>query len=104
MPESIIFVIVAIFSEVFAYFLIKKHKYSLIHSYHRMRVKKEDLNVYSEQVGRGISVFGFGAILSAALSFAKIEFSIAFMVFLLFFIVGMAVIIRAQKKYNGGVF
>lgn len=104
MLGNVIIVMVGILCGVFAYMLINKHRVSLIHSYHYTNVKKEDLPAYSEQLGKGLSLISLGAIPAALALFIELKISFVFLAFCVFFIMGLFVIVKAQKKYNEKIY
>lgn len=85
-------------------FLIwKKEKITLIHSYHYTKVKEEDKKAYTQQMGKGVIIIGIGMILTGGIDYVT-ETAYGWIFFILCFIIGFVFIIRAQKKYNGGLF
>ena len=80
----------------------KKQKVSLIHDYHYKNVKKEDIPCYSRLIGIGIIIIGAG--IGAAGIMNLFELSLWWIPLLAGFIAGLAVMNRAQKKYNGSWF
>ena len=81
--------------------LWKKQKVTILHDYHYQHVKKEDIPAYAKQMGVGLILVGAGICLTGLLNLAS---SPLWWIPLLAGIVsGLAVIYRAQKKYNGSV-
>ena len=82
--------------------LWKKQKVSLVHDYNCRNVREEDIPAYTRQVGQGLIVIGAGLLVTGVLDmFCSplwwIPFSAGFLL-------GMILIGKAQKKYNGSVF
>ena len=83
---------------------------SMLHSYHRKRVKEEDLKPFSKLVGIGTIIIGLG------LTIAGVFFTVFYItktdlfnllgniVLGLGFIVGLIINFYAMKKYNKGIF
>lgn len=81
--------------------LWKKQRVSLLHDYHYKNVKKEDLPAYCRQMGVGILLVGAGIILTGILNLARS--SLWWVSLTAGIALGIAVLYRAQKKYNGSV-
>ncbi|MBO4297171.1 MAG: DUF3784 domain-containing protein [Clostridia bacterium] len=82
--------------------LWRKQKVSILHDYHYKNVKKEDIPAYARRMGIGLIVVGAGICLTGLLCLA--ESSLWWIPLLAGFILGIAVMFRAQKKYNGSLF
>lgn len=81
----------------------KKRKIGLIHDYHRVNVRPEDVGAYTKRVGIALILLGVATAATGVVNFATRTFwgGIAFAVgFLVFFVI----MHRAQKKYNGSWF
>ena len=82
---------------------------STLHSYHRARVKEEDIIPFGKMVGLGTITVGAGVILFGILSMLgdllAIEWLIiaATVVMIAAIVVGMGITFAAMKKYNGGI-
>ena len=81
--------------------LWKKRMVSLLHDYHYKNVSEEDMPAYTRQMGAGLVIIGAGIIITGLCDIAGSRFwwvsltaGIA---------IGLAVILRAQKRYNGSV-
>ena len=86
---------------------INRGEIFLIHDYHQKNVKEEEKTAYGKDFSKGM--FGLAASLIAsgivALFGESKEFMIASLVILfLGFAISFAVLLRVQKKYNGGLF
>ena len=79
----------------------KKQKISLLHDYHYRNVKKEDIPAYARQIGIGLIITGAGIFFTGLLDFAGSSFW--WVAMMTGFILGLAIIYKAQKKYNGSV-
>lgn len=81
----------------------KKEQITLIHAYHYKRVAEKDKKAYTERMGKAVVLVGIGIILTAAAELAtgKVYSWAAFAVC---FVWAFAIILKAQKKYNGGLF
>lgn len=85
-------------------FLIwKKQKVSLIHDYHHKNVKEEDLGDYTRLFGIGMIVIGEGVLITGVINFVFTT-QIGWFIFAVSFIIGMTILNKAQKKYNGSLF
>ncbi len=81
----------------------KKQKIALIHFYHYTKVKEKDKKAYTTLVGKGLIIIGTGCIFTGVFDYTLkstggwIGFGVAFFY-------GLSIILKAQKKYNGGLF
>ena len=81
----------------------KKEQITLIHDYHYSKVSVQDKKPYTEQMGKACIIMGIGMLLTGIVDFiTKTPFG--WVCFITFFIFGMTMMVRAQKKYNGGIF
>ena len=78
-----------------------RQRADLLHDYHYRNVKPEDLPAYTRQVGAGLAVLGAALIAAGLLLPVRLWLCLAVMA--LGFAAGLAVVFRAQKKYNGGI-
>ena len=78
-----------------------KQKVSILHDYHYKYVKKADIPAYSKQMGIGLVIIGAGIILTGVLNLLYSKFW--WIPLVAGFVIGLVVIYRAQKKYNGSV-
>ena len=83
---------------------------SLLHSYHRKRVKPEDVIPFGKRIGLGtiivgssISVCG-GLELTSMLIERKFITYVGYGILVVGFVIGICIIIYALKKYNKGIF
>ena len=78
-----------------------KQKISILHDYHYKHVKKADIPAYTRQVGIGLIIVGAGIVLTGILN---LFYSPLWWIPLTAgFVIGLAVLYKAQKKYNGSV-
>ena len=83
--------------------LIYRGKTELIHDYHRTRVT--DKAGYGKAFGKTLAVIAIAMALSGGIAlFGEAAMGISMAVLFLGLAVGIAAILRVQKKYNGGVF
>ena len=81
--------------------LWKKQRITILHDYHYKHVKKDDIPAYTRQMGIGLIIIGAGIIITGLFNLA---YSALWWIPLLTgFVIGLAAIYRAQKKYNGSV-
>lgn len=81
--------------------IIYKGNIELIHSYHRENVT--DKIGYGKAMGKSLIVFSLPLIISGVLALF-IENSIPVIILIVGMVVGFIPIIRAQRKFNGGIF
>ena len=83
---------------------------SSLHSYHRSRVKDEDVKPFGKLVGIGTLLCGVGVLLMSAFSLAASLSGIeAFVIvgtvlMIVCLVVGCVISFYGMKKYNGGIF
>ena len=83
---------------------------STLHSYHRNRVKEEDVKPFGKLVGLGTLLIGISVILYSLLLivFTLTNFEILVIignvVMTIGIVVGIVISFYAMKKYNGGIF
>ena len=91
-------------------FSVMRGNISLLHSYHRNRVKEEDIKPFGKLSGLGTLVVGiavvvYGAfILLAMLTNNETYTLIGNIPLIVGLVVGMGIAFYAMKKYNGGIF
>ncbi len=79
----------------------------LINDYHQKRIKEEDLRDYGRAFAKGMFIMCGGLAASGFLSLPGEDWSTTKVSLAALFaglIAGIAVIIRVQKRFNGGVF
>ncbi len=77
----------------------KKQRIDLIHSYHTENVTEENKAAYAALMGKGMVIIGAGMILTGLLDFV-LQNAWGWLAFGLCFIIGLALFIFAQRKYN----
>ena len=83
---------------------------SLLHSYHRKRVKPEDVIPFGKRIGLGTVIVGSavsvcgGLSLTAYLSEKSFFSFIGYGILVVGMVVGFCIIFLAMKKYNNGIF
>ena len=90
---------VGILSIVIGFLLWKKQKLSLLHAYHYKNVKKKDLPAYARLIGIGLICIGVGICTTALLQLLRS--SVWWIPMLVGFALGLMLLNRAQKQYNG---
>lgn len=81
----------------------KKERINLIHSHHYARVSEADKKPYTEKMGKALLIMGIGCFLTGMADFiTRTHFGWIF--FGLGFIIGAVLFVKAQHKYNGGIF
>ena len=78
----------------------KKRKVSLLHDYHYKNVKEEDIPAYARLIGIGLISIGAGIILMGLFLLIS-QAVLGWVAFIGGFIVGIAILSKAQKRYNG---
>ncbi len=85
---------------VLGWLLWKKQKVSILHDYHYKHVREEDLPAYARGMGLGLGLLGAGICLAGFANLAN-RAGLSLALVGLGFAGGIAVMHRAQKKYNG---
>ena len=87
-----------------------KGNVSMLHSYHRKRVKEEDVIPFGKLVGLGMIVIGAAVIAGGVLSMVAINTEnkawdiVSYVVIGIGLAVGLGFAFYAMKKYNKGIF
>jgi len=87
-----------------------KGNISTLHSYHRKRVKEEDILPFGRMVGKGTIICGASLLLYAGFTFvtAKTQIALYTVIASVFIVIGLAVGLGlnfwAMFKYNKGIF
>ena len=79
-----------------------KGNISMLHSYHRKRVKEEDVIPFGRRLGAGTIIIGL-TIIAAAIT-DLLSLNIANIVLIVGFVPGFILIAYAMMKYNKGIF
>ena len=99
------FIFMLIMAVVFAVLgiLLYKGKTNLIHDYHQTRIAEEDKANYGKEFSVGIFVIAAGMLLSGiAALLGTIKVATGSLAAGL--VIGIVIIGKVQKKYNGGIF
>ena len=81
----------------------KKEQITLIHIYHYQKVSEEDKKDYTQEIGKSVFFIGIGMLLTGIIDFIT-NTVYGWLFFVVFFILGTIKMIKAQKKYNSGIF
>ena len=87
---------------ILGFLLWRKQKISLLHRYHYKNVKKEDVPAYTRQMGIGLILIGAGICMTGLLHL--VDSSLWWISESAGFVLGLLVMHRAQKRYNGSWF
>lgn len=79
-----------------------KKKLSLLHTYHYKNVKEQDVPAYARLMGIGLITIGVGIAVTGFFNLFYLR--LWWVPVLVGFVVGLTVIVIAQKKYNGSIF
>jgi hypothetical protein len=99
----IVFLAVGLLCIVFGFLLWKKQRISLVHDYHTGNVKETDVPAYTRRMGFGLLAMGAGCVLTGVVALG-LEQPLGWIAFPAGFLVGLVLICKAQKQYNGGMF
>ena len=102
MRELIIKIIIGLVLIVIGIFNTKGN-ISLLHSYHRKRIKEEDIKPFGKKVGIGTIIIGITLILAGLFAFLNYA-NISKVVLIIGIITGCIIIFYALFKYNKGIF
>ena len=80
-----------------------KGNISLLHSYHRKRIKEEDIKPFGKKVGIGTIIIGITIILAGLFTFLNYA-NISKVILIIGLITGCIIIFYALFKYNKGIF
>ena len=80
-----------------------KGNISLLHSYHRKRVKKEDIKPFGKKVGIGSIIIGITEILASIFTYFN-YINISNIILCIGQLIGFIIIFSAMIKYNKGIF
>ena len=75
----------------------------LIHAYHQTNVKEAERLAYGKAFAKGVFAMGAALLLSGVIALLG-QASASLIVLLAGLAVSMGLLVRAQKRYNGGVF
>ena len=86
---------------------IRRGRTDLIHDYHQENVKESEREAYGRAFARGIFVLCAAFVLSGILALfgeSGAAFAASLIVLFAGVIVSVVILIRVQKKFNGGIF
>ena len=81
--------------------LWKKQRIDLVNAWHTRHVKKEDVAAYTRLMGLSLIAIGVGCVITGVVA-CIFENNLGWIALPIGFVVGFALIWKAQKKYNGG--
>ena len=81
--------------------LWKKQRIDLVNAWHTRHVKKEDVPAYTRLIGLSLIAIGAGCMITGLVA-CIFEEKLGWIALPVGFLVGFALIWKAQKKYNGG--
>ena len=102
MKEFIVQIIIGLIVIVLGSFNMKGN-ISLLHSYHRKRVREEDKITYGKKVGLGSIIIGITIILAGLFTFFNYA-TISNIILIIGLTIGFVLIFYAMFKYNKGIF
>ena len=102
MEEFIIQIIIGLVLIIIGIFNMKGN-ISLLHSYHRKRVKKEDVIPFGKKVGIGNIIIGSTLILDALFTILN-HTNMNNIILIVGLVIGCVLILYAIFKYNKGIF
>ena len=95
----IILVLVSILTLVIGWLIWKKEKITLLHDYHYSKVSRENKKAFCTLSGIGLMIAGIG-IGATAVLLGLTNSVLSFIAFAVGFIIGLALLLHAGKKYN----
>ena len=101
MTEAIVQIAIGVFLIVVGILNTKGH-ISMLHSYHRKRVKEDDVLPFGKKIGSGSIIIGL-TIIAAGIS-DLLSLNIANIILIVGFTPGIILIVYAMMKYNKGIF
>ena len=102
MGEFIIQIVIGLSLIVVGIFNMKGN-ISMLHSYHRKRVKEEDVLPFGKRVGIGSIIIGISIIAAGILTILNYT-NISNVIIAIALIIGSIIIFHAMFKYNKGIF
>ena len=95
----IILALVSILTLVIGWLIWKKEKITLLHDYHYSKVSQENKKRFCTLSGIGLMIAGIG-IGATAVLLGLTNSVLSFIAFAVGFIIGLALLLHAGKKYN----
>ena len=102
MGESIIQIIIGFVLIIIGIFNMKGN-ISMLHSYHRKKVKKEDVIPFGKKVGIGSIIIGITIILAGVFTILNYT-NISNVILVIGLVTGLIIFFYAMFKYNKGIF
>ena len=102
MGEFIIQTIIGLITIIIGIFNMKGN-ISLLHSYHRKRVKKDDIIPFGKKIGIGSIIIGITIIITGSLTILNYT-TISNIILFIGLIIRLIFIFYAMFKYNKGIF
>ena len=102
MKEFIMQIIIGLILIIIGIFNMKGN-ISLLHSYHRKKVKKEDIIPFGKKIGIGSIIIGITIIIAGSLTILNYT-TISNIILIIGLIIGLIFIFYAMFKYNKGIF
>ena len=102
MGEFIIQIIIGLVLVIIGIFNMKGN-ISLLHSYHRKRVLKEDIIPFGKKIGIGSIIIGITIIIAGSLTILNYT-NVSNIILIIGLIIGLIFIFYAMFKYNKGIF
>ena len=102
MEGFIIQILIGLFLIVAGIFNMKGN-ISLLHSYHRKRIKEEDIKPFGKKVGIGSIIIGLTIIVAGIFTIFNYA-NISNVILIIGFVIGFIIIVYALFKYNKGIF
>ena len=102
MKEFIMQIIIGLILIIIGIFNMKGN-ISLLHSYHRKKVKKEDIIPFGKKIGIGSIIIGITIIIAGSLTILNYT-TISNIILIIGLIIGLIIIFYAMFKYNKGIF
>ena len=102
MEEFMIQIIIGLVLIIIGIFNMKGN-ISMLHSYHRKRVKKEDVIPFGKKVGIGSIIIGITIILAGIFTILNYT-NISNVILVIGLVTGLIIIFYAMFKYNKGIF
>jgi len=81
------------------YLIWKKQKITLLHDYHYDKVSTEDKEAFCALAGKGVLTIGVSLLMTAVI-IRITDSAWSFIVFGTGFVVGMRILVAAEKRYN----
>lgn len=107
--ENLVLVIVGVVL-IFMGISHRKGNISSLHSYHRKRVSESDRIPFGKEIGLGTIIIGASAVIGGGVMYLAVSLqqeiytTVAYIIFGLGLVVGLAISFHAMIKYNKGIF